>query len=60
VAPSALHQTITSPACSALPCQVVFDINGREAEEAEPILESLGGRGGSMEQYIYCSSAGED
>lgn len=38
--------------------QVVFDINGREAVEAEPLLDSLAGRGGSLEQYIYCSSAG--
>lgn len=38
--------------------QVVFDINGREAEEAEPLLDGLAGRGGSLEQYIYCSSAG--
>jgi hypothetical protein len=38
--------------------QVVFDINGREAVEAEPILDGLAGRGGSLEQYIYCSSAG--
>lgn len=38
--------------------QVVFDINGREAVEAEPILDALAGRGGSLEQYIYCSSAG--
>uniref|UniRef100_A0A383V3T5 NAD-dependent epimerase/dehydratase domain-containing protein n=1 Tax=Tetradesmus obliquus TaxID=3088 RepID=A0A383V3T5_TETOB len=38
--------------------QVVFDINGREAVEAEPLLDSLTGRGGSLEQYIYCSSAG--
>jgi hypothetical protein len=37
---------------------VVFDINGREAVEAEPILDGLAGRGGSLEQYIYCSSAG--
>jgi hypothetical protein len=38
--------------------QVVFDINGREAVEAEPLLDALAGRGGSLEQYIYCSSAG--
>lgn len=38
--------------------QVVFDINGRDAVEAEPILDGLAGRGGSLEQYIYCSSAG--
>lgn len=38
--------------------QVVYDINGREAVEAEPLLDSLAGRGGSLEQYIYCSSAG--
>ncbi|KAI3916346.1 hypothetical protein MKW98_004787 [Papaver atlanticum] len=33
---------------------VVYDINGREAEEVEPILEALP----KLEQYIYCSSAG--
>ncbi|KAL6774204.1 CSP41B [Auxenochlorella protothecoides x Auxenochlorella symbiontica] len=33
---------------------VVYDINGREAEEADLILEALP----SLEQYIYCSSAG--
>lgn len=33
---------------------VVYDINGREAEEVEPILEALP----NLEQYIYCSSAG--
>eukprot|EP00879_Flechtneria_rotunda_P029242 GHRR01031547.1.p1 GENE.GHRR01031547.1~~GHRR01031547.1.p1 ORF type:complete len:321 (-),score=91.40 GHRR01031547.1:341-1303(-) len=38
--------------------QVVFDINGREAVEAEPILDALAGQRGSLEQYIYCSSAG--
>ncbi|KAF8065817.1 CSP41B [Scenedesmus sp. PABB004] len=38
--------------------QVVFDINGREAVEVEPVLDALAGRGGSLEQYIYCSSAG--
>ncbi|CDP20929.1 unnamed protein product [Coffea canephora] len=33
---------------------VVYDINGREAAEAEPILDALP----NLEQYIYCSSAG--
>ncbi|XP_010941507.1 chloroplast stem-loop binding protein of 41 kDa b, chloroplastic isoform X1 [Elaeis guineensis] len=33
---------------------VVYDINGREAVEVEPILDALP----KMEQYIYCSSAG--
>lgn len=35
--------------------QVVYDINGREAVEAEPLLKALKP---SLEQYIYCSSAG--
>lgn len=35
--------------------QVVYDINGREAAEAEPLLRALKP---SLEQYIYCSSAG--
>ena len=34
--------------------QVVYDLNGREAEEAVPILDALPG----LEQYIFCSSAG--
>lgn len=34
--------------------EVVYDINGRESVEAEPILEALP----NLEQYIYCSSAG--
>ncbi|KAK1293754.1 hypothetical protein QJS10_CPB17g00954 [Acorus calamus] len=33
---------------------VVYDINGREAVEVEPILDALP----NLEQYIYCSSAG--
>ncbi|KAL3538310.1 hypothetical protein ACH5RR_001676 [Cinchona calisaya] len=33
---------------------VVYDINGREAVEAEPIIDALP----NLEQYIYCSSAG--
>ncbi|KAL3335790.1 hypothetical protein AABB24_031819 [Solanum stoloniferum] len=33
---------------------VVYDINGREATEVEPILDALP----NLEQYIYCSSAG--
>jgi hypothetical protein len=32
----------------------VYDINGREAEEAQPLLDALP----NLEQYIYCSSAG--
>ena len=34
--------------------QVVYDLNGREAAEAVPILDALPG----LEQYIFCSSAG--
>lgn len=34
--------------------EVIYDINGRESIEAEPILEALP----NLEQYIYCSSAG--
>ncbi|KAM0954544.1 putative NAD-dependent epimerase/dehydratase, NAD(P)-binding domain superfamily [Dioscorea sansibarensis] len=33
---------------------VVYDINGREAVEVEPILDALP----NLKQYIYCSSAG--
>ncbi|KAK6915694.1 NAD-dependent epimerase/dehydratase [Dillenia turbinata] len=34
--------------------EVVYDINGREADEVEPILDALP----KLEQFIYCSSAG--
>lgn len=34
--------------------QVVYDMNGREAEDVEPILDALP----NIEQYIFCSSAG--
>lgn len=33
---------------------VVYDINGREAEQVAPLLDALP----DLEQYIYCSSAG--
>jgi hypothetical protein len=33
----------------------VYDLNGREASEAELVLGALGN---SFEQYIFCSSAG--
>ncbi|XP_042429660.1 chloroplast stem-loop binding protein of 41 kDa b, chloroplastic-like [Zingiber officinale] len=33
---------------------VVYDINGREADEVKPILDALP----KLEQFIYCSSAG--
>ncbi|XP_010544150.1 PREDICTED: chloroplast stem-loop binding protein of 41 kDa b, chloroplastic-like [Tarenaya hassleriana] len=33
---------------------VVYDINGREAEEVAPILDALP----TLEQFIFCSSAG--
>ncbi|KAG9130660.1 hypothetical protein Leryth_011909 [Lithospermum erythrorhizon] len=41
-------------ALSAEGFDVVYDINGREAEEVEPIIDALP----NLEQYIYCSSAG--
>ncbi|GAB4821789.1 hypothetical protein N2152v2_008835 [Parachlorella kessleri] len=34
--------------------QVVYDMNGREAAEAVPVLDALP----DLEQYIFCSSAG--
>ncbi|CAD7701177.1 unnamed protein product [Ostreobium quekettii] len=34
--------------------QVVYDINGREASEAAPLLDTMK----DLEQYIFCSSAG--
>ncbi len=34
---------------------VVYDINGREAVEVEPVIA---GTKRTLEQYIYCSSAG--
>lgn len=33
---------------------MVYDLNGREAVETEPIIEALP----NLEQYIFCSSAG--
>ncbi|PON69625.1 NAD(P)-binding domain containing protein [Parasponia andersonii] len=39
---------------SAKGFDVVYDINGREADEVAPILDALP----NLEQYIYCSSAG--
>ena len=36
-------------------CAVLYDLNGREADEADLILGALGGNVG---QYIFCSSAG--
>jgi hypothetical protein len=38
-----------------VPSAVVYDINGRESAEAKPVLE---GCSRTLEQYIYCSSAG--
>ena len=35
-------------------CAVIYDMNGREAEDAEPVLSAVGDIG----QYIFCSSAG--
>ncbi|KAI4365286.1 hypothetical protein MLD38_021283 [Melastoma candidum] len=34
--------------------KIVYDINGREADEVAPILDALP----NLEQFIYCSSAG--
>lgn len=34
---------------------MVYDLNGREADEAELIIDALGS---NFEQYIFCSSAG--
>ncbi|TYJ11797.1 hypothetical protein E1A91_A11G301300v1 [Gossypium mustelinum] len=39
---------------SAEAYDVVYDINGREAAEVEPILDAIP----NLEQFIYCSSAG--
>lgn len=35
-------------------CAVVYDMNGREASDVEPVLNAVG----DVEQYIFCSSAG--
>lgn len=35
-------------------CAVVYDMNGREASDVEPVLNAVG----DIEQYIFCSSAG--
>eukprot|EP00891_Asterochloris_glomerata_P007525 jgi/Astpho2/7525/Aster-02090 len=34
--------------------EVVYDMNGREASDVEPVLDAVG----DIEQYIFCSSAG--
>lgn len=47
------HESLKA-AISGKGFQVVYDMNGREAEEAEPILDALP----DIEQYIFCSSAG--
>ena len=39
--------------CACLPA-VVYDMNGREATDAEPVVDALP----DIEQYIFCSSAG--
>ena len=40
---------------TVLPCAaVVYDMNGREASDVEPVLNAVG----DIEQYIFCSSAG--
>ena len=46
----AFCSTPSLPVCAA----VVYDMNGREAEEAEMVLGAMGDVG----QYIFCSSAG--
>ena len=48
-------QTLHLCNLNSLRIPVVYDINGREAAEAKPVLE---GCGRTLEQYIYCSSAG--
>ena len=42
--------------CSDQVCciAVVYDMNGREASDVEPVLNAVG----DIEQYIFCSSAG--
>ena len=39
---------------SSVTAAVVYDMNGREASDTEPILAAVG----DVEQYIFCSSAG--
>lgn len=41
--------------CMGDAAAVLYDLNGREADEAELILGALGG---NIDQYIFCSSAG--
>ncbi|KAK8480855.1 hypothetical protein V6N12_018768, partial [Hibiscus sabdariffa] len=45
---------VVKSSLSAEGYDVVYDINGREAVEVEPILDALP----NLEQFIYCSSAG--
>jgi hypothetical protein len=59
VADSQAMHGFSSPFCRlphlTYPCvAVVYDLNGREAGEAGIILDALP----SLEQYIFCSSAG--
>lgn len=39
-----------------LACAVVYDINGREADECAVVLDAIGAH--NIQQYIFCSSAG--
>lgn len=47
---AARPSAISGPVCAA----VVYDLNGREAAEADIVLNALP----DLQQYIFCSSAG--
>lgn len=49
-----MHQRTTHAPSSDCPHAAVYDLNGREASDAEPILKALP----NVAQYIFCSSAG--
>lgn len=50
----ALHGTSGIMSCVGYRAAVVYDMNGREATDVEPVLAAVG----DVEQYIFCSSAG--
>ena len=51
---SSLHALTSDVSVVLCVCAVVYDMNGREASDVEPVLAAVG----DVEQYIFCSSAG--
>ena len=50
----AVAACVTNISDQDLGCAVVYDMNGREASDVEPVLNAVG----DIDQYIFCSSAG--